>query len=82
MVILDISMLEMDGIELSKILKKEYFFIKIIIVSIYSNVKIILRLIRIGVNGYLLKNVEKFELLEVIYSVVVGWNYFFEEVEE
>lgn len=82
MVILDISMPEMDGIELSKILKKEYPFIKIIIVSTHSNAKIISRLIRIGVNGYLLKNAEKSELLEAIYSVAAGRNYFSEEVEE
>ena len=82
MVILDISMPEMDGIELSKILKKEYPFIKIIIVSTHSNAKIISRLIRIGVNGYLLKNAEKSELLEAIYSVSDGKNYFSKEVEE
>jgi DNA-binding NarL/FixJ family response regulator len=82
MVILDISMPEMDGIELSKILKKEYPFIKIIIVSTHSNAKIISRLIRIGVNGYLLKNAEKAELLEAIYSVAKGQNYFSKEVEE
>jgi DNA-binding NarL/FixJ family response regulator len=81
-VILDISMPEMDGIELSKILKKEYPFIKIIIVSTHSNAKIISRLIRIGVNGYLLKNAEKSELLDAIYSVADGRNYFSEEVEE
>ncbi|MEL1253705.1 response regulator transcription factor [Flavobacterium sp. DGU38] len=81
-VILDISMPEMDGIELSKLLKKEYPSIKIIIVSTHSNAKIISRLIRIGVNGYLLKNAEKAELLEAIYSVAEGRNYFSREVEE
>lgn len=82
MVILDISMPEMDGIELSKILKKEYPFIKIIIVSTHSNAKIISRLIRIGVNGYLLKNAEKAELLEAIYTVADGKNYFSKDVED
>lgn len=82
MVILDISMPEMDGIELSKILKKEHPFIKIIIVSTHSNAKIISRLIRIGVNGYLLKNAEKAELLEAIYTVADGKNYFSKDVED
>lgn len=81
-VILDISMPEMDGIELSKILKKEYPFIKIIIVSTHSNAKIISRLIRIGVNGYLLKNAEKAELLEAIYTVADGKKYFSKDVED
>ena len=81
-VILDISMPEMDGIELSKILKKDYPEIKILIVSTHSNVKIISRLIRIGVNGYLLKNAEKLELLKAINTIAAGNNYFSEETEE
>lgn len=82
LVILDISMPEMDGIELTKILKKNYPKIKILVVSTHSNVNIISRLIRIGVNGYLLKNAEKSELLEAIHSIMEGNNYFSEETED
>ncbi|UWY30282.1 response regulator transcription factor [Flavobacterium sp. TR2] len=81
-IILDISMPEMDGIQLSKILKKQYPNIKILIVSTHSNVMIVSRLIRIGVNGYLLKNAEKEELLKAINTIASGENYFAEEVEE
>lgn len=81
-IILDISMPEMDGIELSKILKKEYPDVKILIVSTHSNVMMISRLIRIGVNGYLLKNAEKAELLKAINTIALGENYFAEELEE
>ncbi|SHH89839.1 response regulator transcription factor [Flavobacterium defluvii] len=81
-IILDVSMPEMDGIELSKILKKEYPNVKILIVSTHSNVMIISRLIRIGVNGYLLKNAEKEELLKAINTIASGENYFAEELEE
>lgn len=81
-IILDISMPEMDGIELSKILKKQYPHIKILILSTHSNVMILSRLIRIGVNGYLLKNAEKEELLKAINIIASGENYFTEELEE
>lgn len=81
-IILDISMPEMDGIELSKILKKNHPTIKILIVSTHSNVMIISRLIRIGVNGYLLKNAEKQDLLKAINIIASGENYFAEELEE
>ncbi|WP_433765687.1 response regulator transcription factor [Flavobacterium ginsenosidimutans] len=81
-IILDISMPEMDGIELSKILRKQYPNIKILIVSTHSNVMIVSRLIRIGVNGYLLKNAEKEELLKAINSIANGENYFAEDLEE
>lgn len=81
-VILDISMPEMDGIELSKIIKKQYPHIKILIVSTHSNVMIVSRLIRIGVNGYLSKNAEKKELLNAIDTIALGENYFAEELKE
>lgn len=81
-IILDVSMPEMDGIELSKILKKQYPNVKILIVSTHSNVMIVSRLIRIGVNGYLLKNAEKEELLKAINTIASGENYFAEELEE
>ena len=81
-IILDISMPEMDGIALSKILKKEHSNVKILIVSTHSNVMLVSRLIRIGVNGYLLKNAEKSELLQAIYTIAKGENYFSEELEE
>ncbi|RUT71322.1 DNA-binding response regulator [Flavobacterium cupreum] len=82
LLILDISMPEMDGIELSKIVKKKYPEIKILVVSTHSNVSIISRLIRIGVNGYLLKNAEKAELLQAINTIADGADYFSEETEE
>jgi len=82
LLILDISMPEMDGIELSKILKKKFSAIKILVVSTHSNVSLISRLIRIGVNGYLLKNAEKAELLKAINTIASGDNYFSEETEE
>lgn len=81
-IILDVSMPEMDGIELSKILKKQHPNVKILIVSTHSNVMIVSRLIRIGVNGYLLKNAEKQELLKAIHTIALGENYFAEELEE
>ncbi|GAA6764737.1 response regulator [Flavobacterium johnsoniae] len=81
-IILDISMPEMDGIELSKILKKQHPNVKILIVSTHSNVMIVSRLIRIGVNGYLLKNAAKEELLKAINTIASGENYFAEELEE
>jgi DNA-binding NarL/FixJ family response regulator len=42
----------------------------------------IAKLIRIGANGYLLKNAEKNELLEAIYTVSEGNQYFSKEVKE
>lgn len=81
-VLLDISMPEMDGVEVTKIIKKKYPELKIIILTTHSNSHIIAKLSRLGVDGYLLKNAEKDELLYAIKKVNSGENYFSKEVAE
>jgi DNA-binding NarL/FixJ family response regulator len=81
-ILLDISMPEMDGIEVTKIIKQKYPSIKILIVSTHSNIQMIAKLIRMGVDGYLLKNAEKQELLHAIQIIQNGDTYFCKEVAE
>jgi len=81
-ILLDISMPEMDGIEVTKIIKQKHPAIKILILSTNSNTQMIAKLIRMGVDGYLLKNAEKQELLHAIYTIHKGGTYFCKEVEE
>ena len=81
-VIMDISMPTMDGIELNKLIKKKYANVKTLVLSTHSDSKKIERLIKDEVNGYLLKNAEKTELLEAVYLLRDGVNYFSEEVKE
>ena len=79
-VVLDISMPEMDGVEVTKIIRKKYPNLKILILSTHSNSQIIAKLIRLGANGYLLKNAEKDELLYAIKKINSSENYFSQEV--
>nr|WP_315152971.1 response regulator transcription factor [uncultured Flavobacterium sp.] len=81
-ILLDISMPEMDGIEVSKIVKQKYPLVKILIVSTHSNTQMIAKLIRIGIDGYLLKNAEKKELLHAIQTIQNGAVYFCKEAAE
>lgn len=81
-ILLDISMPEMDGIEVTKIIKKKHPAVKILIVSTHSNTLMITKLIRMGVDGYLLKNAEKQELLHAIRTIHKGGSYFCKEVED
>lgn len=81
-VILDISMPGMGGIELNEIIKKKYPKIKTLILSTHGDHKMIVKLIKGNANGYLLKNAKKTELLEAIYSLARGENYFSNEIKE
>lgn len=68
-VLLDLEMPVMDGIELNDILQKKYPGIKVIILSIHANERLIASLIKAGASGYLSKNCEKKELLRAIKMV-------------
>jgi DNA-binding NarL/FixJ family response regulator len=81
-IVLDISMPEMDGIEVAKYIKKKYPDLKTLILSTHSNSHMIAKLIRIGIDGYLLKNAEKDELLYAIKKIKSGSIYYSKEVTE
>ena len=78
--ILDIEMPGINGVELSKIIKKEYPGIKIVILSMYNQKKFILELMNLGISGYILKNKSKEQLIHAIHQVQSGSVYFGLEV--
>lgn len=70
--IADIQMPSMSGIELTRIVKEEFPQIKVIGLSMYDKAEIISELIISGADGYLLKDIEKYELVDAIHQVVAG----------
>ena len=81
LLITDLSMPEMDGIELNKIVKEKYASLKTLVVSMHIDGGMIDRLIRSNVDGYVPKNAEKEELLTAIRTIVSGKKYFSAEVK-
>lgn len=81
LLITDLTMPEMDGIELNKIVKEKYPTLKTLVVSMHIDGGMIDKLIRNNVDGYLPKNAEKEELLEAIRTIVKGEKYFSSEVK-
>ena len=75
LVISDINMPVMDGITLTKKLKKLYPEIKIIILSMYEEKYIIKKAIAAGADGYMSKNLGKEEILTVIERCMKGEKY-------
>ncbi len=71
-ILLDINMPLMNGIEVAEILLESYPNLKIIALTMYAEPKYIKEFQRIGVQGYLLKNASKDELLKTIESVFLG----------
>ena len=73
--IADISMPEMNGIEMTRILCKEKSETKILIVSMHDNEDYINQALDAGASGYLLKDSSKDELLKAIKAVANGETY-------
>ena len=71
-VLTDIRMPEMDGLQLAKILREKFPFITCIIVSGYDDFAYAQDAIRYGVKDYLLKPVDEDELADCLNKVCVN----------
>ncbi|MDZ4794128.1 MAG: response regulator transcription factor [Bacteroidota bacterium] len=75
-VLMDISMPGMDGVELCSIMKEKYPGIFILGLSTFNQGLYIKKMMENGASGYILKNSSKEELLKAIHTVSKG-NIFF-----
>ena len=73
--LLDINMPNMNGLEVLQKMKEKRMKIKVLVLTIHSEVEYLLKAVDIGVNGYLLKDSESAELKKAIHAVVNGDNY-------
>lgn len=76
LLISDINMPEMDGIQLVDALKRRGKNIKILVVSVREDRYAIRHMIEKGVDGYLFKNSSKDEFLKAIETILSGKKYF------
>ncbi|MFY0652169.1 MAG: response regulator transcription factor [Cyclobacteriaceae bacterium] len=78
--LLDLTMPDMTGFEVLKEIKKKYPDIKTIVLSMHDDGNYIVRCVREGAFGYLLKNMDEDELIKAIYTVCNNKKYFNEEI--
>ena len=76
LIIMDLNMPLLDGMEATKLIRKKYEQIKILVVTMYDNDKFIIHLMENGAHGYLLKNAEPKEIIKAIYAVSENGYYF------
>jgi DNA-binding NarL/FixJ family response regulator len=69
-VLLDVNMPDMDGYETAQWLHKNYPQVKVLALSMFSDENVIIRMLKLGAKGYILKNAEPEELREALNSVL------------
>jgi two-component system invasion response regulator UvrY len=68
--LLDVNMPDMDGYETAQWLYANFPQIKVLALSMFSDEKTIIRMLRLGVKGYVLKNIDPEELKFALDSVM------------
>ncbi|NVK64921.1 MAG: response regulator transcription factor [Flavobacteriales bacterium] len=81
-ILMDISMPVLSGIEALEIIKEKAPGVKVIMLSTHNDRGTIEKTIRNGADGYLLKNSSRVELEKAIKCVNEGGTYFMEEIKD
>jgi len=81
-ILMDISLPDISGIELTKQVLSEFPDIKIIILSMYTHEDFIINAISAGAKGYLPKNTTRQELLMAIDEIYNGKEYYSDAISK
>ncbi|MEP6792973.1 MAG: response regulator transcription factor [Saprospiraceae bacterium] len=81
-ILLDINLPGMNGLEVCQKLSKEYPDVKVLALSMHNEESFVTEILKYGAQGYILKNTGKKELITAIEMVNSGQSYFSNEVTE
>lgn len=76
LLIVDIRMPHLTGIEVVEKLRSQNNFVKVIVLSMHESEEYVLKSIKAGADGYLLKGSSKEEFLKALHTVANGGKYF------
>ncbi|HYQ87076.1 MAG TPA: response regulator transcription factor [Bacteroidota bacterium] len=75
-VLLDITMPRVNGIEATRVIKRNDPSTRVLILTIHEDEDYVYEMIRAGANGYVLKSAEKREIFAAVRAVAAGENFF------
>jgi len=74
-VLMDVTMPELNGIEATRQIKSELPEVKVLALSVHAKREFVLDMVRAGVSGYMLKECVLDDLVQAINAVVAGKSY-------
>ncbi|MGE5942907.1 MAG: response regulator transcription factor [Flavobacteriales bacterium] len=74
--IVDIRMPEMNGIEVVRFINDKYKDVRTLVLSMHDSEEYVIQAIQAGADGYLLKGASKDEFLKALHTVAAGGKYF------
>lgn len=73
--LLDINMPNMNGLEVLKELKAHKSKVKVLVLTVHNETEYLMKAVDIGINGYVLKDSESAELKKAIRAIMDGETY-------
>lgn len=80
LLLVDIGLKGMNGLELTHLLRERHPGIKVLILSMYDNHEYVATSIRAGASGYVLKNAPSREIVAAIEAIAMGGTFYSQEV--
>ena len=75
LMLLDINMPKMNGLEVLKALKDRKSKVKVLVLTVHNETEYLMKAVDIGINGYVLKESESAELKKAIFTIADGETY-------
>ena len=79
-VLMDIDMPGMNGVDATRLVKEQHPDTRILILSMYDDLEFILKVLKAGASGYLLKESENLDLANAIKALAIGSSYYSEKI--
>ena len=81
-ILMDINMPVMDGIDATRAVKKQFPDMKVIVLSMYDDQQHVIEMMELGASGYIIKNTTSHEIQLALSTVMNNELYFSKQISE
>ena len=82
LVLVDIGLKDINGLELTRLLRNRYPALKVLVLSMYDNHEYVSESVRAGASGYVLKNSPSREIIAAIDAITNGGSFYSAEIAQ